>query len=77
MAQYTYRPAIATDWAEEAEKLRREAPLTAARMLKEADQITEMIRGLSCSHCTIRIDAPNDNRYSKAIATHEITCPYA
>lgn len=77
MVKYARPTTVTTDWAKEAERLRREAPLVAARMLKEADQIDEMIRGLSCSQCVIRIDVPNGNKYGKALPNHEIMCPYA
>lgn len=75
--KYVRTSTVKVDWAREAERLRRESPRVAKQMLKEADQIDEMLNRFNCPRCTVRIDVPNGNKYGKATPTHEITCPYA
>lgn len=67
---------LKADWVRDAEKLRTEAPRTAERMLREADQIDDMLNRMDCPQCDAQIVVPGD-KYGKAMLTHEITCPYA
>lgn len=66
----------AHQWLVIAEAKRKQAPKEAARLMKEADAIEEMLRRLACPQCEAAIDVPRGDQYDKAYPTHQLDCPY-